>query len=127
MRLLLNTLYANGNNEFLLATGVVLRHSLLDKKLVRYEWDHYLNGQKVLELGNYAYKIRGSNKNNIIVAGDAAMIWHYNGKSWYKFEEVYNTDLRLYGLAVSENLIVAVGKSYASGLGNALLIVGKRN
>jgi hypothetical protein len=55
------------------------------------------------------------------------MIWHYNGKSWYKFEEVYNTDLRLYGLAVSENLIVAVGKSYSSGLGNALLIVGKRN
>jgi hypothetical protein len=50
--LLLNTLYANGNNEFLLATGVVLRHSLLDKRIVRYEWVNYQNGQKVLELGN---------------------------------------------------------------------------
>lgn len=104
----------------------MIRHSLLDKRIVRYEWVPYINGQKVLELGNYAYKIRGSNKNNIIVAGDAAMIWHYNGKSWYKYEEIYNTDLRLYGLAVNENLIVAVGKSYTAGLGNALLISGRR-
>jgi|WetSurMetagenome_2_1015567.scaffolds.fasta_scaffold05058_2 hypothetical protein len=126
-RLLLNTLCANGNNEFLFATGVVIRHSLLDKRIARYEWVNYLNGKKVLELGNYAYKIRASNKNNIIVAGDAAMIWHFNGKSWYKFDEIYNTENRLYGLFVTDNLIVAVGRSYSTGFGDALLIIGSRN
>jgi hypothetical protein len=124
---LLNSLWTSGNGEFVLVGGQVFRHSLIDKRIVRKEWVPTSNGWKVLDLGNFAYRISGSNKNNIIVAGDAAMIWHFNGKSWHKFEEIYNTDLRLYGLAVSENLIVAVGKSYSPGLGNSLLIVGKRN
>lgn len=124
--LLLNTLWANGNGEFVLGTGVIIRHSILDKRIVRYEWVPYLNGQKVLNLGNYAYRIRGSNKNNIAVVGDAAMVWHYNGTTWHKFEEIYNFDDRLYGLAVIDNLIIAVGKSYSVGLGGALILVGRR-
>ena len=54
------------------------------------------------------------------------MIWHYNGKSWHKFEEIYNLDDRLYGLAVTDNLIAATGKRHGSGLGDALLIIGRR-
>ncbi len=123
---LLNTLWANGNGEFVFATGIVTRHSLLDKRIVRFDWVPYLNGWKVLNLGNYAYRIRGSNKNNIAVAGDEAMIWHYNGSMWYKFEEIHNFDNRLYGLAVSDNLIIAIGKSYNVGLGGALILVGRR-
>ena len=59
---LLNTLWANGNAEFIFATGVVTRHSLFNKKTLRYEWVPYLNGQKVLDLGNYAYRIRAATK-----------------------------------------------------------------
>ncbi|MGB5531439.1 MAG: glucosyl transferase [Ignavibacteriaceae bacterium] len=123
---LLNSLWANGNGEFVLVGGQVLRHSLIDKKIVRREWVPYLNGSKVLELGNYAYRIKGSNKNNIVAAGDAAMIWHYNGSSWYKFEEVYNQEDRLYGLVVTDNLIVAVGKRYSGLISGALILVGRR-
>ncbi|MDP2302100.1 MAG: glucosyl transferase [Ignavibacteria bacterium] len=123
---LLNSLWANGNKEFVLVGGQVLRHSLLEKTIVRREWVPYLNGWKILELENYSYSIKGSSKNNIAVVGDAAMTWHYNGKSWHKFEEIYNLDNRLYGLAVTDNSIVSVGKSYGGGLGNALLIIGRR-
>lgn len=123
---LLNSLWTSGSGEFVLVGGQIFRHSLIDKRIVRREWVPTLNGWKVLDLGNFAYRIRGSNKNNIIVAGDAAMIWHYNGNSWYKFEEIYHTYDRIYGLAVQENIIVAVGKRYGTGLGDALLIIGRR-
>jgi hypothetical protein len=123
---LLNSLWTSGNGEFVLVDGQVFRHSLIDKMIVRKEWVPTSNGWKVLDLGNFAYRIRGSNKNNFIVAGDAAMIWHYNGKSWHKFEEIYNTNDRIYGLSVQEEIMVAVGKRYGTGLGDALLIIGRR-
>jgi hypothetical protein len=124
---LLNSLFANGNSEFVLVGGQVLRHTTFYKNQVKLEWVKTFNGSKVLELGNYAYRIKGSNKNNIITAGDAAMIWHFNGATWYKHSELYNLDDRLYGLAVTENVIVAVGKRYSPGtLGGVLLIIGRR-
>ena len=124
---LLNSLYANGNKEFVFVGGQVLRHSLFDKSKVKLEWIKTYNGSKVLELGNYGYRIKGSNKNNIFAAGDAAMIWHFNGSTWFKNSELYNLDDRLYGLAVAENTIIAVGKRYTPGtLGGSLLIIGRR-
>jgi len=123
---LLNTLWANGNGEFIFATGIVTRHSLLNNRLLRFDWVPYLNGWKVLDLGNYSYRIRGSNKNNIAIAGDEAMIWHYNGRTWHKFEELQYFDDRLYGLTVTENLIIAVGKRYSGLTSGALLLVGRR-
>jgi hypothetical protein len=124
---LLNSLFANGNSEFVLVGGQVLRHTTFYKNQVKLEWVKTFNGSKVLELGNYAYRIKGSNKNNIIAAGDAAMIWHFNGATWYKYSELYNLEDRLYGLAVTENVIVAVGKRYSPGtLGGGLLIIGRR-
>ena len=124
---LLNSLYANNNCEFVLVGGQVLRHSAFYKNKVKLEWVKTFNGLKVLELGNYAYRIKGSNKNNIIATGDAAMIWHFNGATWYKYSELYNLEDRLYGLAVTDNVIVAVGKRYSAGtLGGGLIIVGRR-
>lgn len=123
---MLNTLWANGNGEFAFATGIVTRHSLFNKKLVRFDWVPYLNGWKVLVLGNYAYRIRGSNKNNIAIVGDEAMVWHYNGAAWHKFKELQYFDDRLYGLAVADNLIIAVGKRYSGLTSSALILVGRR-
>jgi hypothetical protein len=123
----LNSLYANGNKEFVLVGGQIFRHSLVDKRQVKYEWVKTSNGSKVLELGNYGYRIKGSSKNNIAVAGDAAMIWHFNGATWYKYSELYDLDDRLYGLAVTDNVVIAVGKRYSPGtLGGALLLIGRR-
>jgi hypothetical protein len=123
----LNSLYANGNKEFVLVGGQIFRHSLVDKRQVKYEWVKTSNGSKVLELGNYGYRIKGSSKNNIAIAGDAAMIWHFNGAAWYKYSELYDLDDRLYGLAVTDNVVVAVGKRYSPGtLGGALVLIGRR-
>ena len=124
---LLNSLCANSSSEFVLVGGQVLRHSIFNKRDVKLEWIKTYNGLKVLELGNYAYRIKGSKKNNIIVSGDAAMVWHFNGETWYKHTELYNLDERLYGLAVTDKVIVAVGKRYSPGtLGGGLLIMGRR-
>lgn len=124
--LALNTLWANGNSEFVLGTGNIIRHSLLDKTIIRNDWIYYPNGSRLFNMENYAYQIRGSNKNNIAAAGDCSMIWHYNGKSWHKFEEIYDQEDRLYGMAVSENLIVAVGKRYSGLASGALIHIGRR-
>jgi hypothetical protein len=124
--LALNTLWANGNSEFVLGTGNIIRHSLFDKKLIRNDWVPYLNGSALFSMGNYTYRIRGSSKNNIAAAGDCSMIWHYNGKSWHKYEELYNEEDRLYGLAVTDNLIVAVGKRYTGLASGALIHIGRR-
>ncbi len=124
---LINGVCSNGNSEFVFVGGQVYRQSLLDGRLARREWVKTTNGSKVLELGNYGYRIKSSKKNNIAVVGDAAMIWHYNGATWYKFTELYNEEDRLYGLAITDNLIVAVGKRYATGtLGLGLIIIGRR-
>ena len=124
---LLNSLYANGQNEFILVGGQVLRHSLVNQSDVKLEWIKTYTGSKVLELGNYGYRIKGSNKNNIFISGDASMIWHFNGFTWYKYLEQYNLNDILYGLAVTDNIIATVGKRYSSGsLGGALLIIGRR-
>jgi len=39
------------------------------------------------------------------------MLWHYNGKSWFKYDELYSQQLdrRIYGIAAKNNLVVAVG------------------
>jgi hypothetical protein len=76
----------------MISTGIILRHSLIDKNILRYEWIKKTNGEEVLLLGNYAYRIRGTDKNNIALAGDASMIWHFNGMRWKKFHEIYNTN-----------------------------------
>jgi hypothetical protein len=124
---LINSICSNGNSEFVFVGGQVYRQSLLDGRLAKREWINTVNGSNVLELGNYGYRIKSSNKNNIAVVGDAAMIWHYNGSTWYKFTVLYNEEDRLYGLAIIDNLIVAVGKRYVPGtLGLGLIIIGRR-
>jgi hypothetical protein len=57
----------------------------------------------------FTNRIRGNDENDIWVVGDFGIALHYNGISWREY-----SDLRLYdgnweGLAVKEDLVVAVG------------------
>jgi hypothetical protein len=122
----INSLWANGNGEFMLAGGAVYHYSLIDKNIIRNEWIRHKNGRYVFDPGNFTYRIRGSGKNNIVIAGDGAMIWHYNGKSWHKYEELWNQDNRLYGLAVTDNLIIAAGTTFEGFTEKAFLLIGRR-
>jgi hypothetical protein len=113
----LSSLWTSGNIDFMLAGGKVYRHSLLDLSEIYKE---------PIVLDNFAYRVRGSDRNNIALAGDLAMIWHYNGINWHYYNELLNENDRTYGLGVSEDLIVTVGTRYNSILRDALIIIGRR-
>ena len=55
--------------------------------------------------------MRGSAENNIAVAGDDGMIWHYNGANWRLLNDV-GSGVPLYSVVVSDNMIVAVGADF---------------
>ena len=120
---LINTLWSDGS-EFWLAGGFVFRQSTLFSDKGHFVRITTENGSGLFDPGNFGLSIRGTAKNNIFLAGDLGMLWHYNGKSWYKYEELYNStfDRRLFGLDVKDNLLVAVGWKDS----NAWIIMGKK-
>ena len=70
----------------------------------------------------YSEKVRGNAPNDVFIVGAFGLCAHFNGSTWKVYNELYNQDESLYGLAVKGNLMVAVGQ-----LGNrALIIIGKR-
>ena len=71
----------------------------------------------------YSERIRGNDVNDVFLVGDFGLCAHFNGTSWYTYNELYNADETLYGLAINNNLVVAAGEA-----GNkALLVIGHRN
>jgi hypothetical protein len=79
---------------------------------------------QVVTLPWFPYRIRGSAKNNIAVAGDNGMIWHWSGENWKELNN--HSGQPLYSVAVSPNKIVAVGSDFTVGLGAALIYLGQR-
>jgi len=115
---LIGTLYApNNTTVFLSGTGDVFQQSLLNVGFVR---------QHPVDLVNYAYRIRGTAVNDLCVSGDFAMLWHWNGSTWHRYTELTNMNDRLYGLAVSAAMVVAVGTRYNGISRTGLVIRGRR-
>jgi hypothetical protein len=81
---------------------------------------------EAVSLGGYAYRIRGAAKNNVMLAGDAGMVWHWNGTTWNKYEQLSNADYRLYSIATSSTMAIAIGRSYTVFPSPALIVLGKR-
>ena len=73
----------------------------------------------------FPYRIRGTANNNIAVAGDEGMIWHWSGVDWKQLN--LQSNQVLYSLAISKTMIVAVGSDFNIGFGAALIYLGKRN
>ncbi len=119
----LNSLWTDGA-EFIVGGSLLFRHSIYNKKKVKAEFIPITDGSILFEPGNFIWKVRGSEKNNIFIGGDNGMVWHYNGVSWYKITDLYNDqfDRRIFGLAVTKNTIVAVGWKNSS----AWIITGKK-
>jgi hypothetical protein len=63
----------------------------------------------VLPLARAAHRIRGTADNNIAACCDDGSVWHYNGASWKQVVPPGVDGQPLHGIAISDNLIVAVG------------------
>jgi photosystem II stability/assembly factor-like uncharacterized protein len=75
-----------------------------------------------IELGFFPYKIRGSSRNDIAIVGDQGMIWHFNGMTWKRFDQLIDSESRLYSVAVGHNQIVAVGYRYYNAIERTAVI-----
>jgi hypothetical protein len=58
-------------------------------------------------------KLRGSSKYNIFIAGHFGLLLHYNGNSWYRYDEIFSKRYPygpiLSGIMVFENSVFIVG------------------
>lgn len=120
-------LWASGQDEFLVAGGLIYRHPLAHLQLdsVRQETVPIPNGIDLFRPG--AEYIRGSAKNNAAVCGFFETVQHWNGASWRRYD-VLDPKERLFGISVSTNLIMAVGTRYDEYFidQHPLIIIGKR-
>ncbi|MBD3224530.1 MAG: hypothetical protein GF313_07360 [Caldithrix sp.] len=55
------------------------------------------------------YKIRGSDWNNIFAVGAFGMIAHYNGSNWHYYDQLLYEEGSLKSVAVTKDIVVAVG------------------
>ncbi len=122
----LSSLWSSGSGEFVAVGGRFYRHSLHNLDIVRNEYISTQNGFSIFQMGNWAYRVRGTQKKDIWLVGDDAMIWHWNGSTWHRYDELLDSNVSLYSLAVSEHQVVAVGVKYSGIFHNGLVIRGRR-
>ncbi len=126
-RSFLSSLWSSGSGEFILTGGEVYRHSLINLNLVRDEYVKTDNGYRLLDLGNFSYRVRGNARNDIMLVGDDGMMWHWNGIRWHRYDQLHRPNDILYSVSVIKNMVVAVGTRYTNGpFSHALVIHGRR-
>jgi hypothetical protein len=63
------------------------------------------------------YGIRGNGIGDVVIAGTAGEIVHYNGKTWKNYVQLTRLGYGAYlGVAMKDNLIVALGENYGKGV-----------
>jgi hypothetical protein len=78
-------------------------------------------------ISTYFYCIRGSSINNIAIVGENSYLAHFNGLNWKVYNELENYPDRLTSVAVTDNMIVAVGYKYIDGfIRYGLVYIGRR-
>lgn len=71
--------------------------------------------------------VRGNNVNDIFVAADCGYIYHYNGSTSHRYNEMYNPNHYIMKMCVKDNTIVIVGWDTNAQFGNKIfIIIGKR-
>ncbi len=68
-------------------------------------------------------RIRGNGLNDIFVIGDYGFTAHYNGIGWYIFDNLFDFNSGLKGVAIKKNTVVIVGQRDGFGI----VAIGRRN
>ena len=75
----------------------------------------------------YSNAIRGSGINDIVIAGSYGDISHFNGKSWFEYKKLINTENRLLSVSIKGNIVIAVGYKYTGGIDDyGIIYLGRR-
>ncbi|MGD8305970.1 MAG: hypothetical protein PVF17_04895, partial [Ignavibacteria bacterium] len=115
----MSTLWTSGLVEFWV-TGIpdgIVRHSITSLDFTRIDR---------FDREYFSYRIRGDNSNNVFMAGDFSSIWHFNGTSWKRYNNLLNQENRLRSIDVKDGVVVAVGYTFSGLLPGALIIRGRR-
>ena len=115
----LSSLWIDDNKAFFL-TGIaygIVKHSIVDKRMAIAD---------LFNRNNFAYRIRGNAVNDLFLAGDAGMVWHFNGTSWRQYLELFNQNSILRSVSIKGNIVIAAGLYFSDILSKALVIKGKR-
>jgi hypothetical protein len=113
---LVSSVSVSGNLLFVASTGGVYQMSATGRTDARY----LLGG-----FTDFIYRIRAAAPNDIIIAGDRASIWHFNGLTWKQMNSG-SPDFPLYSADIKGNVAIAVGADHRSIIARALIFVGKR-
>lgn len=98
-----------------IANGIV-KHSIVDRRMAMAD---------LFNLSNFAHRIRGNAVNDLFLAGDASMVWYFNGQSWRQYSELLNQNYVIRSISVKGNIIIAAGLQFSNILSNALVIKGR--
>lgn len=74
----------------------------------------------------FPFCLAGDGMNNLVVAGEFAMLAHFNGVTWRYHNFLYDPNRRLRSVALRGNVLVAVGVQYGGLLTQACVIRGTR-
>jgi hypothetical protein len=75
----------------------------------------------------YSNAIRGSEINDIVIAGSYGDISHFNGKSWFEYKKLINTENRLLSVSIKVDIVIAVGYKYTGGIDDyGIIYLGRR-
>ena len=81
---------------------------------------HYRRNNTWIKVGGlpeiFTNHIRGNEENDIWVVGDFGIALHYNGMTWREYPELRLDNGNWEGLAVKEDLVVAVGWRIGAGM-----------
>lgn len=72
--------------------------------------------------------LRGTNHNNIFTGGYNGSIHHFNGSSWFTFQETIDYNQIIYNLDVKENIVVGVGETFINTFEyKGIILIGRKN
>lgn len=71
----------------------------------------------------WPFRVRGIDRNDVLIVGDRMLVAHYNGRSWRLYSELSEGNaIPLWGLSMINNSVFAVGTDAVTGV----IVHGKR-